>query len=79
MRSLINLSSAEIARRSNEYVKTWRNSRNQDEQNEKYLKLLVAIRKDLKINNGDISKLPEIELVNNIKFIKVNYMWMYNI
>lgn len=74
MRSLINLSSAEIVRRLNEYVKTWRNSRNQDEQNEKYLKLLVAIRKDLKINNGDISKLPEIELVNNIKFIKVNFM-----
>lgn len=38
-----------------------------EDQNDRYLKLLGEIRKDLKIDDGDISKFPNIGLVDIVQ------------
>lgn len=71
LRSQINIvnmiGSVEVVRKLDEYVKTWGGKTTQDEQSKKYRELLKEMRKDLRIDNGDVANFPEIALVDVMK------------
>lgn len=71
LRSQINIvnmiGSVEVVRKLDEYVKTWGCKSTKEEQSKKYRELLKEMRKDLRIDNGDVANFPEIALVDVMK------------
>ena len=46
------------------YIQTWGGCASQEDQNTKYFQLLIAMRKDIGIDEGDLSKLSTIGLLD---------------
>lgn len=63
------IGSSEVVLALNNYMKTWGYTDNQENQNKKYTKLIIEIRKDLAIEYGDVANFPEIGLID-IKIIE---------
>lgn len=58
------IGSVEVVYALNEYVKTWGGCASQEDQNTKYFQLLIAMRKDIGIDEGDLSRLSTIGLLD---------------
>lgn len=58
------IGSVEVVYTLNEYIQTWGGCASQEDQNTKYFQLLIAMRKDIGIDEGDLSKLSTIGLLD---------------
>lgn len=58
------IGSVEVVYTLNEYIQTWWGFASQEDQNTKYFQLLIAMRKDIGIDEGDLSKLSTIGLLD---------------
>ena len=58
------IGSVEVVYTLNEYIQTWGGCTSQEDQNTIYFQLLIAMRKDIGIDEGDLSKLSTIGLLD---------------
>lgn len=58
------IGSVEVVYALNEYIQTWGGCASQEDQNTKYFQLLIAMRKDIGIDEGDLSRLSTIGLLD---------------